>query len=179
MKGRALAMPNEAQRVDLAAVANRERMNEIIKAGVHEIGLNATLDELEQGMAAADTWGGKAKGQLLELLQTFLTKDPDVGDLLGRDLSNMNAKLALSFRKNAAGFVDQEAFDNAAEHVIDEGEPGIYIKLRSGTIINDEKIKLSKFADIDNFGNTIDHQQAWAELEAYYAELINDRFLVE
>lgn len=164
-------LPPQAQRFDFDAVANRDKLNEIIKSGVSEVGLLTTLDEFEAG-DQAPTLVERAKAQMAETFATLFGQDYTIDDLLGQDLANLNARLTIKFDKRKHGFIDQEAFDEAARHIIEEEDPGIYIKLRSGSRIDHQNIKLSKKVNIDSHGSTIDYAQAWVKLEEYYSELI-------
>lgn len=173
-----LGLPKEARRFNLAPVANRDKISEIIDTGVAEVGLSATMDDLlHAGQQPADSLSARTKALLKDTAAAIFSKDYDLKRLLKEDLSNINTRLVVSFRKRGKGFIDQESFDEAAKHVAEEEEPGIYIKLRSGTIIDAERMKISRRVDIANHGNTIDCKEAWQQLTDFYAELKKDKLI--
>lgn len=165
-------LPPAAQRLDFAAVANREMLNEIIHSGVSEIGLSTTLDELDPAQHPDHTLIDRAKARAAEALATLFEREYNLEELIGQDHANINAKLTIRLNSRKHGFIDQHAFDDTAQHVIEEEEPGIYIKLRSGSRIDHQNVKLSKRVEIDSDGTTISHVQTWNHLEEYYAELV-------
>lgn len=173
-----LGLPKKASRFNLAAVANREKISEIIESGVECVGLNGTLDSL---LHASDSTkaslGKKVKTSLSKAVAALISQDQDLGKLIREDHSNINTRLVVSFKRRAHGHLDQESFDDAARHIAEEEEPGIYIKLRSGTVIDADRMKLSRKVEIPNHGSTIDHSAAWNELKGFYQELTKDSLL--
>src|SRR5690348_3562143 len=103
---------------------------------------------------------------------TLVGSEANVEELLDQDFSNINAKLVISFNQRRRGIVTQEAFDRVAQVAVEDDDPSIYIKLRSGSRIDHENIKLSRRVDIDAVGTTIDHGETWVKLEEFYAELL-------
>lgn len=176
---RKTGLPSQALAFKLAPVANRKKVLEIVESGVAEIGLSGTMDELGHIPVAPRDRGRieKAKMKLRESIVTLLGKDQDVAKLLTQDGSNVNAKLVVKFSKRGQGSLDQESFDEAAKQAVDEEDPGVYIRLRSGTIIDASNVKLTRRAEVRSFGNTIDHSDAWDELQKFYLSLQGDKFL--
>jgi hypothetical protein len=170
-------LPREAHRLDLAAVANRERLQEIINSGVQEIGLRATLDELDDEIRPGGLVS-RMKAELKEAILTLIARDAEVGELLERDYGNINAKLVVSLLQRKHGRITQEDFDRTAQEAAQDEDPSLYIKLRSGSRIDANNIKLSKRADINSAGSTIDHGDAWLKLEEFYAELLAAGYIV-
>lgn len=172
-------LPEEARRFNLAPVANRDKISEIIETGVAAVGLSATLDSLLHAGEDAPvlSLSEKAKRTVSEAVTTILGKDFDLKTLMKEDLSNINTKLVISLKKRGHGVIDQESFDEAAKQVAEEEEPGVYIRLRSGTIIDADKMKLTRRVDIDNHGSTLDYKAAWKELITFYGELKKDKLI--
>lgn len=166
-------LPPQTRQLDLVAVANREKIEEIIKSGVQEVGLSATLDELDvETTQEPETLVEHIKAEVKEATMTLIGSEARVGKLLAKDFSNINAKLIISFNQRKHGTVTQEVFDRVALDAANEEDKNLYIKLRSGSRIEYENMKLTKRVDINMVGTTIDHNETWERLEEFYAELV-------
>lgn len=174
---KAKGLPKQATRFKFAPVANRDKISEVIESGVAEVGLSATLDELLHARSTQSSLSARTKALVKDAATAMFQKDFDLAKLMKEDLSNINARLVVGFRKRSKGYLDQESFDEAAKHVAEEEEPGVYIKLRSGTIIDADRMKLTRRVDIANYGSTIDYKEAWQQLTAFYEELKLDKLI--
>jgi hypothetical protein len=167
-----LTLPNDCKRLELAAVANREKLEEIVRTGVREIGLSATLDELDQNTIDGVSVVERAKRGVLELVSSIFATDDNVQEIVEADLSNVNARLVVSFDSRRGGDVTQEQFDRAAYNITEENDHNFYIRLRSGGRIDAESMKLASKVELNELGSTVDHGDAWLKLEDFHSQLL-------
>ena len=124
-------MHKNCQYFELNPVANHEKVEEIIKSGAASVGLNATLDELDIEELEVTKFGDRWRRGLGETIATLFSSDDKMQEIDLTDLSNLNAKLILSFNKRKKGNLTQEEFDQVACEIADEKDRGIFIKLPS------------------------------------------------
>jgi hypothetical protein len=163
--------PEQTQRCEFIAVANRDNIKELIESGVQEVGLNTTLDELDIQLTERTTYAKKLRGELGDVMRALFASEPAAAQLIDEDSANINAKFVISFNKRRSGRVTQEQFDQVVEAVADQEDPGIYIKLRSGGRITQDSIKVTERFQFEATGTTIDHKEAWDALAEMHERL--------
>lgn len=174
---RRIGRPSKDEQFEFVAVPDREVIKALEAQDVVSIGLDVTLDEYDPNGQLLESETQSIKQRLIATIRDFFERDEEIRQLRELDLSNVNAKIALTIDGRYKSGLSQVDFDKSARQIIDEVEPGFYIRTRSGTKITHNSMKISKTVDIAIANETIDHVSAWLRMEEFHAELTASGYL--
>ena len=105
---KSLELPKKAARFNLAAVANRDKISEIIDSGVKCVGTQWDARQPASCRGSIQSKRGtKVKEALSKAVATLISQDQDLSKLIKEDHSNINTRLTVSFKKRAHGHLSQ------------------------------------------------------------------------
>jgi len=163
--------PNGDGQFEFVNVMDRRLITQINAENVMEIGFNTTLDEYGPDIGLIENQSTDFARRFLSLARGLVESDASLSQLAQDDLKNINAKLSLRLDARVKEGISQEDFDHSAQDVIGDLEPGFYLRLRNGTKITHDNIRLGKTVTIQKRHETIDHAHAWNEMEQYLSHL--------
>ncbi|MEM0899399.1 MAG: hypothetical protein AAGI92_05555 [Pseudomonadota bacterium] len=156
---------------ELQNVINKSELKKLRSEGAQIIGLDATLNEYDLNSVIAETTTATTKQKILAALRDIIEKDQTLRDLRDRDMRNVSAKVSLRIDGRHNDGLSQADFDESASDIIDDLEPGFFIRTKSGSKITHSSMTLSKTLNIAVKNETIDHASAWVAMDEYLAEL--------
>lgn len=168
---RQIKRPSSDEQFELVPVPNRNVIKQLEAKDVISIGLDVTLDEYDNNESIIETETRSLKQQIIGAVRDVFEKDENIRILREKDLSNVNAKVSLNIDRRKKGGISQSEFDTSARDIMDDLEPGFYLKLKGGTKITHQSMKISKSLPIPNVHEALDHNAAWLVMEEFYTEL--------
>jgi hypothetical protein len=169
--------PSRDEQFDFVPVPDREVLQALQAQDVMTIGLDVTLDEYDTNHQIIESDTFSIKQNIIAIFRDFFERDENIRQIRSMDLSNVNAKVSLSIDGRHRGGVSQLEFDEDARTIMNDLEPGFYIKTRNGTRITHNSMKISRIVEIAVQNETIDHASAWLRMEEFHAELIAQGYI--
>lgn len=87
------------------------------------------------------------------------------------EAENLKVEVSLSFDKRHGTQVDKDSLQALAETVLAEDDEGFQIETMTGRKVRAADILLSKSVEMQDFGKSVHHQEAWRHLLEFDAEL--------
>jgi hypothetical protein len=169
---RRLGRPSSEEQFEFVPVPDRDIIKQLDAQDVVSIGLDVTLDEYDTNMNLVESETFTLKQRLLAAIRDFFEKDDQIRQLRDMDLSNVNARISLKLDGRYRSGMNQLDFDRSAREILNDLEPGFYIKTRNGSKISHDSLRLSKSIEVAVANETIDHTSAWLRMEEFHAELV-------
>jgi hypothetical protein len=174
-----LAKCNIDETVELEQVANVDKVALIRQEGVKRIRLGASVfkasyDYLQRKTKKTE-WMGKTAEEFMRIFGGNALENLD--ELKAYD--HLRVKLEVSFDdRKKDGHLAAESLTTAACSMLDSDDEGFVIETKGGKKLSSEDIKVSKKVDLNDHGNSVSCEHAWAEMNEYYDEL-NDNAVLE
>lgn len=175
---RQIGRPSSDEQFELIAVPNKEVLRDLEARDVDSIGLDVTLDEYDNNHSIIESETLTIKQRIIGAIRDVFEKDESINSLREMDLSNVNAKISLNLDRRRKSGISQTDFDLNAREIMDDLEPGFYLKLKGGTKITHQSMKISKNVSISNAHEAMDHNSAWLVMEEFYTELRANGYIV-
>lgn len=166
-KLRGRAIPKDIESFELLAVADADVAKQINREGVKKIDLNVsqyleTSRELERHRHTALQRMGRA------IVETLIADEERRQQI--EEADNVKARLVISCDTRRAGLRPDD-LALVATDLVAEDEDCLEIYTGTGKRIRRGQLVLKKPVEIAAFAKTVDHKEAWTEMERYLYEL--------
>jgi hypothetical protein len=147
--------------------ADVDKLRMIRNDGVKRVSMNAVAHQASIEHVERTSVRQRILGEVWDEIRAVLGLDGRVPE----DAENLKVEVLFSFDKRRGTELDQRQIEFLAEQMLADEDEGFMIETLSGRKIKAQDIVLSKPVRIPSFGKSVQYNEAWGALRAFYTEL--------